>query len=71
MFTGIVQGLGNVHSIDKGEAVWTFGIDLPDATGLERGASVAINGVCLTATEMDDNRVSFDVITETLSLIHI
>ena len=66
VFTGIVQGLGNVHSIEKGEAVWTFGIDLPDTTGLERGASVAINGVCLTATEMDDNRVSFDVITETL-----
>lgn len=66
VFTGIVQGLGNVHSIEKGEAVWTFGIDLPDATGLERGASVAINGVCLTATEMDGKHVRFDVINETL-----
>ena len=66
MFTGIVQGTGAVASIEKGEAVWTFAIDLPNTTGLERGASVAINGVCLTATEMDGARVFFDVIQETL-----
>ena len=66
MFTGIVQGLANVHSIEKGEAVWTFAIDLPNTVGLERGASVAVNGVCLTATEMDGERVLFDVINETL-----
>ena len=66
MFTGIVQGLANVHSIEKGEAVWTFAIDLPNTVGLELGASVAVNGVCLTATEMDDDRVLFDVINETL-----
>ena len=66
MFTGIVQGTGAVASIEKGEAVWTFAIDLPNTTGLERGASVAINGVCLTATEMDGARAFFDVIQETL-----
>jgi riboflavin synthase len=66
MFTGIVQGRGSVASIEKGEAVWTFAIDLPNTDGLERGASVAINGVCLTATEMDGERVMFDVINETL-----
>ena len=66
MFTGIVQGLANVHSIEKGEAVWTFAIDLPNTVGLERGASVAVNGVCLTATEMDGDRVWFDGINETL-----
>lgn len=66
MFTGIVQGLGNVHSIEKGEAVWTFAVDLPNTSDLQRGASVAINGVCLTATEMDGDRVWFDVIAETL-----
>ena len=66
MFTGIVQGTGAVASIEKGEAVWTFAIDLPNTAGLERGASVAINGVCLTATEMDGARVFFDVIQETL-----
>lgn len=66
MFTGIVQGLANIHSIEQGEAVWTFAIDLPNTAGLERGASVAVNGVCLTATEIDGDRVWFDVINETL-----
>ena len=66
MFTGIVQGRGTVVSIEKGEAVWTFSINLPNTEGLERGASVAINGVCLTATEMNGDRVLFDVIQETL-----
>ena len=66
MFTGIVQGKGSIHSIENDGAVWTFQIDVPDTSGLQRGASVAINGVCLTVTEMDDDRVSFDVITETL-----
>ena len=66
VFTGIVQGLGNVHSIENDQSVWTFAVDLPDTGGLERGASVAINGVCLTATEMVGDRVWFDVINETL-----
>ena len=66
MFTGIVQGRGTVASIEKREAVWTFSINLPNTEGLERGASVAVNGVCLTATEMDGDRVLFDVIQETL-----
>lgn len=66
MFTGIVQGRGTVLSIEKGEAVWTFSINLPNTTGLERGASVAVNGVCLTATDMDGDKVQFDVIQETL-----
>ena len=66
MFTGIVQGRGTVASIEKGEAVWTFHIMLPEATGLQRGASVAINGVCLTATDIDGHLVAFDVIHETL-----
>ena len=66
MFTGIVQGRGTIVSIEKGAAVWTFSINLPNTEGLERGASVAINGVCLTATEMNGDRVLFDVIQETL-----
>lgn len=66
MFTGIVQGKGSILSISEGESVWTFVIALPDIEGLARGASVAINGVCLTATEIDGSSVAFDVIQETL-----
>jgi len=66
LFTGIVQGRGTVASIEKRDAVWTFSINLPNTAGLERGASVAVNGVCLTATEMNGDQVLFDVIQETL-----
>lgn len=66
VFTGIVQGTGRVFSVATTPAVWTFGIELPDAEGLLRGASVAVNGVCLTATIINGNQVSFDVIPETL-----
>ena len=66
MFTGIVQGCGTVAEIRPGEGVTTLLIDLPDASGLQRGASVAINGACLTATDIVARRVAFDVIPETL-----
>jgi riboflavin synthase alpha subunit len=49
MFTGIVQGKGKLIGLEKGQEVQTLTVQLPDATGLERGASVALNGVCLTA----------------------
>lgn len=67
MFTGIVQGKGIIYSIENADAVWTFQIDVPDTSGLQRGASVAINGVCLTATEINGQCVAFDVIEETLN----
>ena len=66
MFTGIVQGCGTVAEVVEGNGITTLRIDLPDTNGLVRGASVAINGACLTATDMDGSRVSFDVIPETL-----
>jgi len=66
MFTGIVQGKGTLLSRQKGERVETLTVELPNAAGLERGASVAINGVCLTATNIDGQKVAFDVIPETL-----
>lgn len=66
MFTGIVQGRGSIYSIEKGDAVWTFQITLPETLGLQRGASVAINGVCLTATDIEGALVAFDVIQESL-----
>ena len=48
MFTGIVQKLAKIKSIDKQANLIRLGLGLGDlATGLELGASVAINGVCL------------------------
>ena len=66
MFTGIVQGTGTVLSINNGEAIRTLVINLPNVENLAIGASVAINGVCLTATTIESNLVHFDVIEETL-----
>ena len=64
MFTGIVQGTGNVQSV-SGKSILTIGIQIPSTEDLEVGASVAIDGVCLTATSVGD-AVTFDIIPETL-----
>ena len=66
MFTGIVQGKGEIVSIESGNEITTLGIRVPSTEGLQIGASISIDGVCLTATEFSDEIVSFDVISETL-----
>ena len=70
MFTGIVQGMGQIVRIQEPSADFrTHIVDLPleIADDLQIGASVANNGCCLTITEIDGNRVSFDLMGETLS----
>ncbi len=67
MFTGIVQDLVCVQSIiDEGDLV-RLCLDLGGFTDqLVPGASVAVNGTCLTVTALDQGKVYFDVIKETL-----
>ena len=64
MFTGIVQGTGCVQSVRR-DSIVTIDVQIPSTEGLEIGASVSIDGVCLTATSVSDT-VTFDVIPETL-----
>jgi riboflavin synthase len=66
MFTGIVQGRGGIVSIENGNEITTLLIRVPSTEGLTIGASISIDGVCLTATEFTEGIVSFDVIPETL-----
>lgn len=66
MFTGIVQGLGTIKAIDEGDGITTFSVLCPDTQGLAIGASVAIDGVCLTATSIEGELVTFDIIPETM-----
>ncbi|CAI8354261.1 MAG: Riboflavin synthase [Candidatus Poseidoniaceae archaeon] len=66
MFTGIVQGKGEIVSVESGNEITTFQIRVPSTEGLQIGASISIDGVCLTATAFTDKIVSFDVIPETL-----
>ncbi len=69
MFTGIVQGMGRVVSIEQPAADFrTHTVELPEdmAGGLQTGASVAHNGCCLTVTETDCRTARFDLMAETL-----
>ncbi|MFU8816156.1 MAG: riboflavin synthase subunit alpha [Pseudomonadales bacterium] len=67
MFTGIVQGLCRIVAVDQQPSLRRLRIDLGRlAAGLELGASVAVNGTCLTVTEVEAGVARFDVIRETL-----
>ena len=67
MFTGIVAGTGKISSID-GKDVIRFVIDFSTVStdGLVTGASVSVDGVCLTVVEINSPKISFDAIPETL-----
>ncbi|WP_299996187.1 riboflavin synthase subunit alpha [uncultured Cedecea sp.] len=73
MFTGIVQGTASLVSIEEKSNFRTHTIELPEELlpGLETGASVAHNGCCLTVTVIEGNRVSFDLIKETLRITNL
>ncbi len=67
MFTGIIQGKGSILHIEPKETIHTLTIDLPNTQGLNTGASVSVDGVCLTAVSIQGQKVCFDVIIETLT----
>jgi riboflavin synthase len=70
MFSGIVGYRGNVVSIDAlpaGGATLRVRCDGVERERPESKDSIAIDGVCLTATALDGNVVAFDVIPETLA----
>lgn len=73
MFTGIVQGTATVVSIDEKPNFRTHVVEMPAhmLEGIETGASVAHNGCCLTVTHIDGNRVSFDLMKETLRITNL
>ncbi|MCD9473698.1 riboflavin synthase subunit alpha [Photobacterium phosphoreum] len=73
MFTGIIQGMASVVSINKQHNFQTHIIRLPEALmqGLALGASVAHNGCCLTVTHIEGELVSFDLMQETLNVTNL
>lgn len=75
MFTGIVQGIAQITAVKGSDTLRTFTVRFPkDALDqLEKGASIAINGVCLTVTHFDMNQseAEFDVMQETLRASNI
>lgn len=69
MFTGIIQAIGQVKSkiiYDKG-ALFTFTSNNLDFLTVTIGDSIAVNGVCLTATQVSSDGFTADVSQETLN----
>jgi len=66
MFTGLIEALGKVEQIQRGESAIRLGITTPfeSFTG---GESIAVEGVCLTVADHRGSRFDADVIPETLS----
>lgn len=71
MFTGIIQSVATIERITDAGGIRTLDIHFPEGfcTDLQIGASVAIDGVCLTVTEMpSDTTAKFDVIHQSLAI---
>jgi len=68
MFTGIVMGTGSLLEIEEFTDRIHWKVRIPNGLeqGLEEGASVSLDGVCLTATDIQGDIVGFDLIQETL-----
>lgn len=68
MYTGIIQALCPVLKLEDAPGLKRFMVEMPERllAGLQIGASVAIDGVCLTVTTIEGNRISFDAMQETL-----
>ena len=67
MFTGIIEELGTIRSIRRGAASAVLSIGAEAVlSDLRIGDSVAVNGVCLTATGVDGSGFTADVMHETL-----
>lgn len=77
MFSGIVEEMGTVRRLEKVDRMemwdgsvgegWELEVNAKEAlVGATLGCSIAVNGVCLTATEFDDEKCTFGLAPETL-----
>ena len=73
MFSGIVQGTGKVQKITAKKSYISIEISAPKNFNkkLKKGASISVNGVCLTSLDRGQRKLKFDVINETLSKTNI
>lgn len=68
MFTGIVRELGAVEAVEGGPDGVRLRVHAPGIAAASRtGDSIAVNGFCLTVTEVADGLLAFDAVPETLS----
>ena len=73
MFSGIVSHTSEIQDIKKNKDYWNLCIKSPNKfnSKLFKGASVSVNGVCLTYTGESKKYLTFDVINETLKITNL
>ncbi|WP_415887736.1 riboflavin synthase subunit alpha [Neptuniibacter sp. QD37_6] len=73
MFTGIVQGKATIKAVETKADFMRLQVELPleHCDNLQIGASIALNGTCLTVVAFENNLISFDLIMETLKLTNL
>ena len=72
MFTGLVQELGRVTSIDHGASSAVITVQAPvSVQNISVGDSIAVNGVCLTAIKVLDSAFAADVMVQTLRMTNL
>ena len=73
MFTGIVEAKGLISKKIPSSEGERLQIEVPEGFNkdLKEGASISVNGVCLTVTEYSNDQISFDVIKETLRVTNL
>lgn len=68
MFTGIIEHLAEVVGVARRGGLTVLTVSArPPLEGVARGESIAVDGVCLTVTAVAGERLSFEVVPETLS----
>ena len=73
MFTGIVQEIGEIKECNKTSSGKTIEVLATNSftENLKKGASVSVNGVCLTLVSSSNDTMVFDVIKETLRITNL
>ena len=68
MFSGIVQEIGKVKEFVKEKDIYNLSIDCSSEllSNLKKGASISVNGVCLTVKDSNPEMLRFDLVEETI-----
>ena len=68
MFTGLIQDVGKVGAIEAGRDGATIRIETALGAEIATGDSVAVDGICLTATDVSEERFAAEAMNQTLKL---
>ena len=69
MFTGIIESIGIIKSMEKegGDLKVKVTLNIKKLQDINTGDSICVNGICLTVTDINEDLLSFDISKETLS----